>query len=397
MTPFGPLSCGTVGGSAPADDCNPFDSGQLGGELSAVSATFAASSSLAGAAWHCLIAFYDGSNTLISASDSGTLSFGANPTFTLTPAPPAGATRFVCGYGAAMTGVLTSSVTVNGTYTNGTYCAYGTRSKGVGIDVVDFTADALLAIVGYFTSGVWTAVALFFTGRSMNVKALCQSNRPLPVDFTAQDYLNLINPFFNTGQPAAIVKAWAWLQWAAWPYFCECVPGAPAPSAPRQVNQPAPPGLDTGPSTPATCDNGDICSTLNRIIAMLQALASGVTNIYNTANYNQTTNAPSSYTDNSTTTTINNSGSITAPDILGVHVEVTIVPPGWGLSGDDPQRYIPAVGSVAFWSTDGVLETFFLNNAQSLCIPQRSGLVDRFTYSLKPGVTATVTQVARQG
>jgi len=88
-------------------------------------------------------------------------------------------------------------------------------------------------------------------------------------------------------------------------------------------------------------------------------------------------------------------GTLTVADLLGVRVEITTVPDRIGRLGSDPEFYYD-VGSISWGSADGHTAREILHTSPQLSFPRAAGAHTRLTYSLLPGVEATITEIVRE-
>jgi hypothetical protein len=90
------------------------------------------------------------------------------------------------------------------------------------------------------------------------------------------------------------------------------------------------------------------------------------------------------------------SGSFTVADILGVLVQVSTVPAYWGVTSDNPHRYVPAPAMVAAGDAAGDQDTHFVHFTEELWFPSAMGAMTRVKYEFKPGCGGAVTELVRE-
>jgi len=85
-------------------------------------------------------------------------------------------------------------------------------------------------------------------------------------------------------------------------------------------------------------------------------------------------------------------GTIAVQDALGVIVNITAVPGGWGQTFETPPRKIPSMGSLQ--ADDGTVYTdnFQLHYTNEIIMIEASWAT-AIRYNLRPGVTATITPI----
>jgi hypothetical protein len=90
------------------------------------------------------------------------------------------------------------------------------------------------------------------------------------------------------------------------------------------------------------------------------------------------------------------SGSFTVSDILGVLVQVSTIPVYWGVTSDNPHRYVPAPAMVAAGDSAGDQDTHFVHFTEELWFPPAMGAMTRIKYEFKPGCGGAVTELIRE-
>jgi hypothetical protein len=138
------------------------------------------------------------------------------------------------------------------------------------------------------------------------------------------------------------------------------------------------------------CEEGDICILLQQLRAELTQQKTLITLIQRQA-------VPFAWITGTVHSGLTGSGSFTVQGILGLRVTYTTVPSYWGISSDNPNRYIPAPGSIAFAFTAGGSEdTHWINVVDQVVLQLGDATPTLVRYHFKPGVTATITELVRE-
>ena len=168
-----------------------------------------------------------------------------------------------------------------------------------------------------------------------------------------------------------------------------CVGGPPA-GAPYAPAQPAVPTI-TVPDVPlqTSCTTQDLCDSLNRLLAMEVQTRQMVDLI-------QRQEVPFAYLIGTVHSGLSGSGSISVQGILGLLVQVSTVPAGWGQSADNPQRYIPAPAEVSVGDSAGLQDTHFAHFTEELVFPRYMGTATVVEYQFKPGCGGAITELVRE-
>jgi hypothetical protein len=156
------------------------------------------------------------------------------------------------------------------------------------------------------------------------------------------------------------------------------------PPPPLIINEP--PDLAIQPGE--TCDNNDICSTLNTIQRTLAGLALNVSYARRDIQIIQRQNVPFAYIPNVAFSALSGSGELAVSDILGLSVQSTTVPSTLSLISADPLEY-RFLGRISLGTPDGWLRQVMISHNPHLVLPI-DGTVTRIGYSLAAGVVATI-------
>lgn len=143
------------------------------------------------------------------------------------------------------------------------------------------------------------------------------------------------------------------------------------------------------PVTPSCTTIGDLCALLNRLSTRIDWLWRDLWIV-------QQQIAPFEYVTGTAHSGLTGSGSFAVSAILGYSVSLTTVPANWGRSSDNPNRYIPAPGSVSLTDDLGTQGADFINNPDQTVLRAAVGVGTTLNYHFKPGVTATITELLRR-
>lgn len=139
------------------------------------------------------------------------------------------------------------------------------------------------------------------------------------------------------------------------------------------------------PTSPTCSTTGDICSILSQIQTQVQS-------IYGLLTIFQRRERPFAWIPGSLTIGLTGHGTIAVQDIIGAIVSVTSVPIAWGQTTDVPARGIPAYGSIQ-WSDGTNYSDWELIHYRHQLLTAPSWATT-LSYSLKPGITASITPIS---
>src|SRR5207249_2435380 len=184
---------------------------------------------------------------------------------------------------------------------------------------------------------------------------------------------------FGTAFPSSTSGGWS-----------PIMPKACAGAASTTPSDPPVPGITT-PDFPleTACSTQDICNLIQQTLQSVTLLRSMVDLV-------QRQNAPFGYVVGTVHSGLSGSGSFTVSDILGLLVQVSTVPAKWGLSSDNPVRYIPAPAMVAVGTADGDQDTHFVHFTEELLFPTAMGAMTKVTYEFKPGCGGAITELVKE-
>lgn len=290
---------------------------------------------------------------------TGAVSSGGTATFSFPVDIPAGAVTAKFNFGTSGGTellVCAESVTVNWIGPcEGLYCAYGAENNP-DAQVYTYVTTSLLEIIGALVltaTGQLEILPYFVTAFSVILGAplLAANCATLPTPVPTLDLTDLtrLNP----------TNALQWFQNAVWHFYCQCHAGPigsppPIPPPPPEIIVPPdlPPGSPTEPTQPQppiTCSNDDICTTLNHMTLTLGQMAGalGVIRVLL-----ERLSAPLRLRPATARSGLTGSGQFAVSGIRGLAVELTTLPPGIGLTSDDPVIYHQA-GWVSAGTADG--------------------------------------------
>jgi len=161
-------------------------------------------------------------------------------------------------------------------------------------------------------------------------------------------------------------------------------------AGPTSPGQPPVPSLTT-PDFPmeGSCTTQDLCDLLQQTLQSVTMLRTMVDLI-------QRQEVPFAYITGTVHSGLTGDGSFSVSDILGLLVQVSTVPPKWGLSSDNPARYIPAPAMVSVGTVNGDQDTHFVHFTEELYFPEAMGAMTKVTYQFKPGVHGAITELVRE-
>lgn len=211
----------------------------------------------------------------------------------------------------------------------------------------------------------------------LNTDRLC--SQPPPV-------LPLIDQEAINASPGELQR---YLDAVAWPYFCECTPGAPDPidfPPPVAVQPPSWPAPITFP-----CDPADLCYTISQIWREVAALRSTTSSMYALVTDMQRYSEPFGVIPGALHFGLTGEGSFAVPRLVGLHVRITSAPPGLVL--DSNPDYWWNQGWMSIVNDTGLLDTKRIARQDHMWLPPAAQLATRFAWHLKDGVTIDVREL----
>jgi len=256
-------------------------------------------------------------------------------------------------------------------------CAYGTRPKTTSPGSAILTPDLLQLILAPLNM-VWAAilfVPLQFT--VLNVSRLCSvPPPPLPIIDTSS-----IGSALGSTQQA--------LDAVSWPYFCECIPGSPAPVPYPPPSQTQPPSWPANPTFP--CDPADLCATLSTLRADVAGVRATLASVLELTTLLQRYGMPFAYAPGAVHTGLTGEGEFAVPRIVGVHVRVTSPAPTRVLEGNPD--YWWDQGWMSIGNESGMLTERRVARQDDVWLPPNAQAATRFRYAFNAGVVADVREL----
>lgn len=257
-------------------------------------------------------------------------------------------------------------------------CAYGTELKQPGTFIFYLTPaliDAWLTSVG----AIWMAplfTALYFT--TFDASTLCNAGPPpLPVIDTST-----LSSSISTVQQ--ILRSIAWYN------LCQCKNGSPPPVPFPIPNPPMPPGWPTFPTF--NCNGADLCATLVAIQTSIAQLQAAVGEDLQLNTLVQRYSLPFAHIQGAVHSNLSGTGSFQISRLLGFEVVLTATPVGEKILAGNP-NYLWDVGWMSVSEPDGLVEERRITRLQQTWFPRSMPLASTFGYFLKPGFTATFTEL----
>lgn len=274
------------------------------------------------------------------------------------------------------------------------YCAYGTQLQSRWTRFVNLAPNLLQLAAGIMTDGAAWPIVAYFAGSLFDAGDLCTSSRGAPVTFTASELLELAGMVLSPPRLDLVQKATAWLGWALWPTFCECIGGSPSPNPYPPISQPAPPGAPPGPFVGYACDNTDLCTAVQQLALALNALLQQQRQLTGMVTLIQRQGVPFGYVTGTVHGPLSGQGEFTVADILGLSIDATVIPLANPPTGGDPQTY-RSLGKISVGTTDGWERTYWVTHDPYLILPI-SGAVTKVGWTFPSGVIAYVTELLRE-
>jgi len=279
------------------------------------------------------------------------------------------------------------------TYAPSSWCEYGGQndpSKSfvwvAGSAIVDLIIGAALAASGQLELLPYVSTAM----------AALEGTIPFAVDCSV---VPSGSPLLDLTNPATVTNAnlQAWLQQAAWGWFCQCVP-APAGHSPPQPFVPppviAPPDVRHVPAPPVVCDDTAICTFLNHLETLIGALSAQVRYLRADVTLIQRQGVPFGYVTGTIHSALIGRGDFAVSGIVGLAVSFASIPPAHLSRTADPDIY-HQVGSISLGTAHGWERSFQPTHSPYLILPI-SGAITRVGWTFASGVEATITELIRE-
>jgi hypothetical protein len=170
------------------------------------------------------------------------------------------------------------------------------------------------------------------------------------------------------------------------PVICNADPN-PAPTTPVG---PGAPDTDIPDAPSLDCSStADLCELVN---SLMQAVAS----MRQQVDLIQRQNVPFAYTIGTVHSGLTGSGSISVAGLIGLLVQTSTTPAGWGTSTDEPARYIPSPVSVAVGDSHGTQTHHYCHLPEELWFPDDMGAMTHVDYEFRPGCGGAITELRRE-
>ncbi len=275
-----------------------------------------------------------------------------------------------------------------------TYCAYGTRLKP-DVQNVSVITEAAIAFVAQKLPE-WAYLEIAFgalIGWTWVPGNVCAGPPPALPTLTNDDFI-LGTDIPSPGSLSKFFQVWSAINWGI---FCECVP-SPGGGAPDPVVYPppasSPPSNAPPVVAPITCDNQNICATLDRIMRQLTALSGQVGFIRTDVQLIQRQHVPFGYVAGAVHTALSGDGDFAVSGILGLGVTFISIPPDIVPRPGDPLTY-HQVGKVSVGTAQGWLRSWQPTHSPYLIL-DISGAITKVGWIFAPGVVATITELLRE-
>lgn len=154
---------------------------------------------------------------------------------------------------------------------------------------------------------------------------------------------------------------------------------------------PPPPDTDLPPyPTPI----GDDCAAeLCDLVRQLQIQLAGVRSQVDLI---QRQNVPFGYIVSTVHSGLSGSGSFSVAGKLGLLIQTATVPAFWGVSSENPPRYIPSPLAVTVGDAAGDQDHHFCHLVEELWFPTNMGAMTTVSYKFKPGCSGAITELRRE-
>lgn len=260
-----------------------------------------------------------------------------------------------------------------------TPCVYGTRKKGTVPESVYVTAELVATILTFV--GAPQAASAFLVGFYGTAYLVDQECQHLPPDPPVLDLTTF------TASAETIKRLFDHI---AWNYFCECVPGAPAPIPNPPPNIVLPPGTPTRPV--ATCDPANICAALVTIMNDLGVLTTVVNQMYAFVTLMQRNGLPFSYVRGNSRSGLSGSGAAPIDRVVGIQAVVDVKPEGLREFTGAP-LYISDLGWISVFTPDGMLDEIRLTRDVQTWFSKLLPTATQVGWGLRDGVEITLTEL----
>jgi hypothetical protein len=258
------------------------------------------------------------------------------------------------------------------------YCQYGTRQKPLTDSSVWVTPELLTPALAAANAQWLAPVLSIFWYTTVSLIDLCAAGPPAlpPVDNST------LQASADTLRKVMLALLWA--------QYCECLPGAPAPTPFPPNNLPAPVGIPAPPTF--NCSSDDLCAALIRIQQQLSALSQIVSQDYQLDTLQQRYQLPFAYIRGATHSGLAGSGAFAVPRLVGVQVVVV------ARSNTEPTfsgvpDYIADLGWISILDDNGMIDEIRLTRSVQVWLPPKMATAKQLGLALRDGVVASVTEL----
>lgn len=327
-----------------------------------------------------------GAQTVISTATSTPVTL----TFSLAGVP---ATDYVAGFVGANTPGNTIEIDLE-VEDDAVNCAYGTKVNPSTPYLIQLLPEAFVVFVGAVSDGWALPLAALFVGRYLDVTSLCALPRPAPPVISQQDVVDALA--FPPGPRSipAIALCWQWIQWAAWPQYCICVPGSPPAISYPPISQLAPYGVQPGPPAAITCDGADLCTQIQFLANAIASLAGAQQSMMNLVTLIQRQHVPFAYVPGTLHTGLSGTGTIIISNVLGLSIQTTSLP-GYLSSDMAPVASWFKLGEVSWGTADGWQARRIVTHNPHLFLDMDADLTT-VGYEFEPDVVANILELVRE-
>lgn len=257
-------------------------------------------------------------------------------------------------------------------------CQYGTQPKSTAVLAELITAELINAVCSA-VGMPWLGIAFtVLVGTYLQLNPLCDGPPP-PF------------PALSTGLLSApIDQVMAAFESVAWPYFCQCIAGTPAPVPYPPPTGTQPPGWPGAPVVP--CSDTDLCTTLEQMAASIFAIQQIVASDLSLVTLLQRYRLPFAYIEGANHMSLQGQGTFAVQGLVGFWVQVPTYPATNPQSGGNPP-YIYDLGWVSIETGDGMIDEHRLSRTAFIWTPPNAALAINFGYFLREGVVANVIEL----
>lgn len=257
-------------------------------------------------------------------------------------------------------------------------CQFGTQPQGSAPSAVTITTSLLEQIVSAIGHATLATVMAAVVGTTLGVTDLCSAGPPV---------FPLLNGNPSVNSLPDLVVA---LRSVAWPYFCQCTPGAPNP-----IDFPLPVVRVDGPiPLPTTyfCDPNDMCNNIVAILKQIGQLQATLASDYALTTLMQRYHVPFAAIPGAQHSGLTGSGQFPVSRLLGVGLAIT--------SDSDTTISLPGVptylknqGWIGISTPGGMLAERRLARAAEIWLPTQMPAALLFGWNLESGVTLDVREL----